>query len=87
MKKKDSLEKLMSIPGVGNEISEDLFDMGYRSVSDLRGEDPEEMYARLCRLRKTHIDRCMLYIFRCVVYFASNKEHDPEKLKWWNWKD
>jgi hypothetical protein len=21
------------------------------------------------------------------VYYASNAEHDPEKLKWWNWKN
>nr|WP_321429915.1 helix-hairpin-helix domain-containing protein [uncultured Methanolobus sp.] len=29
----------------------------------------------------------MLYVFREAVYFASNEEHDPELLKWWNWKD
>ena len=22
-----------------------------------------------------------------IVYFASTKKHDPEKLKWWYWKD
>ncbi|WP_394701143.1 helix-hairpin-helix domain-containing protein [uncultured Methanolobus sp.] len=34
-----------------------------------------------------NLDRCMLYVFREAVYFASNEEHDPELLKWWNWKD
>jgi hypothetical protein len=29
----------------------------------------------------------MLYVFRTAVYYASNSKHDPEKLKWWNWKD
>jgi hypothetical protein len=24
---------------------------------------------------------------RCAVYFAKTKNPDPEKLKWWNWKD
>jgi hypothetical protein len=33
------------------------------------------------------VDRCVLYVFRCAVYFASEAEHDPELLKWWNWKD
>jgi len=28
----------------------------------------------------------LLYVFRCAVYFAENKNPDPEKLKWWNWK-
>jgi hypothetical protein len=29
----------------------------------------------------------ILYVFRCAVYCASNENHDPELLKWWNWKD
>jgi hypothetical protein len=33
------------------------------------------------------VDRCMLNVFRCAVYYASNDIHDPELLKWWNWKD
>ncbi|MEJ2052157.1 MAG: helix-hairpin-helix domain-containing protein, partial [Calditrichota bacterium] len=33
------------------------------------------------------VDRCMLYVFRTAVYYVSNTGHDPEKLKWWNWKD
>ena len=34
-----------------------------------------------------HIDRCMLYVLRCAVYFASTPRPEPEKLLWWNWKD
>ena len=26
-------------------------------------------------------------VYRCAVYFASTEDPDPEKLKWWNWKD
>lgn len=33
--------------------------------------------------QSVQVDRCMLYVFRCAVYY----EHDPELLKWWNWKD
>ncbi len=29
----------------------------------------------------------LLYVFRCAVYYATNKKHDPELLKWWNWKE
>jgi hypothetical protein len=28
----------------------------------------------------------VLYVFRCAVYYAGHREHDPELLKWWNWK-
>jgi len=80
-------KRLQSIPGVGRSISRDLADLGFVSVEDLKGADPEEMYTRLCMLRGSHIDRCMLYVFRCAVYYASHAEHEPERLKWWNWKD
>jgi len=45
------------------------------------------MYDRLCEIRNTKLDPCVLYVFRCAVYYAGNNVHDPEKLKWWNWKD
>jgi len=79
--------ELQRIPGVGPSISKDIQDLGMQHVQDLRNGDPEKLYEQLCALRGTHIDRCVLYIFRCAVYFASNEEHDPALLKWWNWKD
>ena len=33
------------------------------------------------------VDRCHLYLFRMIVYYAENEVRDPEKLKWWYWKD
>jgi hypothetical protein len=60
--------------------------MGFRRVEELQNQDPEELYVRLCMQQGTQVDRCMLYVFRCAVYYASNEEYDPELLKWWNWK-
>ena len=76
-----------AIPGVGKRISHDFWDLGFQDVEELKGQDPEELYLRLCALRKTHVDRCMLYVFRCAVYYASHKKHEPDKLQWWNWSD
>lgn len=77
---------LESIPGIGPSLARDLRDLGYSDVADLRGADPEWMYARLIELRGQHQDPCVLYAFRCAVYYASIKERDPELLKWWAWK-
>jgi len=77
----------MRIPGVGPRMAEDLYDLGFRRVDDLRGGNPEVMYQDLMELRGQPVDRCVLYVFRCAVYFASEQEHDPELLKWWSWKD
>ena len=81
------LKELQMIPGVGKCLSQDLLDLGYRRVNDLKDADPEEMYQSLMAVRGHHIDRCVLYVFRCAVYYASNSAHDPESLKWWNWRD
>ena len=78
---------LQSIPGIGPRVAKLLNEVGIRGVSDLRKRNPERLYQRLCQRRKQRIDRCVLYAFRCAVYFASEKTPDPERLKWWNWKD
>lgn len=85
--KKAALEELKTIPGVGNKISEELWRLGLRSVEDLDGRDPQELYEKLSIRQGMPVDRCVLYVLRCAVYYASNDTHDPELLKWWNWKD
>lgn len=85
--KQTAIKELQRVPGVGKSIANDLWDLGLRSIADLKDKEPEELYVKLCALKKTHVDRCMLYVFRCAVYFASNNQHDPVLLKWWNWKD
>lgn len=82
-----ALREFRQIPGVGKSIAEDLWDLGLRSLHDLKNEDAEALYTKLCILQGTHVDRCMLYVFHCAVYYASNDVHDAELLKWWNWKD
>ncbi|MEK7263531.1 MAG: helix-hairpin-helix domain-containing protein [Bacteroidota bacterium] len=84
---KDILKQFQQLPGVGKSIAVDLYELGFRSNSELMNENPEELYERFCRLKGMHIDRCMLYVLRCIVYYVSNKKHDPALLLWWNWKD
>ena len=81
------LKEFQHIPGVGKSIANDLWNLGFRSVQGLKDRDPEELYLQLCAQQGTHVDRCMLYVFRCAVYYASNETWDAELLKWWNWKD
>jgi hypothetical protein len=80
-------ESLESVPGIGPSLAADLRRLGVRRVGDLKGRNAESLYGRLCRLEKASVDRCVLYAFRCAVYYASRSRHDPELLKWWNWKD
>ena len=83
-----SLRELATIPGVGKSIAGDLWEIGIRHVSDLKDEDPQRLYERSNRRAGIVQDRCLLYAFRCAVYYARTPEakREPEKLKWWNWK-
>jgi len=79
----------MTIPGVGRSIAQDLFNIGIKEVDQLKGKDPEQLYQLSNEFAGIVQDRCLLYVFRCAVYFANTKgqKQDERKLKWWNWKD
>lgn len=89
MTKADVIKKLTIIPGVGKSIATDLWNIGIRKISDLAGQDPQLLYEASNQFAGTMQDRCLLYVFRCAVYYAETPEAEleKEKLKWWNWKD
>ena len=87
MKKERAANDLTQIPYVGNSIANDLRSVGIAKISDLKGKNPEELYSQICAAQGHQMDRCLLYVCRSSVYFAENENSDPEKLKWWNWKE
>jgi len=78
--------ELRLIPGIGPRLERDLLNLGIKKISDLEKKDPEKLYKKLEQLTNSHQDRCVLYVFRCAVYYAKGGRN-AEKLKWWNWKD
>jgi hypothetical protein len=84
---REAKSELTSIPGVGPSIASDLYALGIRRVKDLKRKSPERLYERLCDQRGARVDPCVLYVFRCAVYYATATRPKPELLKWWNWKD
>ena len=80
-------KEFQRIPGVGPKLAAKLDELGVQGLDDLAGRSPEALYRELVDLRQVHIDRCVLYVFRCAVYFAKTPNPDAEKLKWWAWKD
>ena len=41
--KQATLKSLRQIPGVGKSIAEDLWNLGFRAVEDLKDQDPEDL--------------------------------------------
>ncbi len=87
MKKRSSRDDLTQIPYVGKSIENDFKNIGIMRISDLKGKDPDELYSKLCAAKGHQVDRCLLYVCRSSVYFAETENPDPEKIKWWNWKN
>lgn len=85
--KKNQAKELMKIPGVGISIANDLINIGILKMEDLKNKDPEWLYHQSNQYAGTVQDRCLLYVFRCAIYYATESKPDKEKLKWWNWKD
>lgn len=81
------LRELRTIPSIGPSLAQDLYALGIRRVTDLKRKNPETLYRRLEQLTNSHQDRCVLYTFRCAVYYAKTPKPDPRLLLWWNWKD
>jgi hypothetical protein len=75
-------DDLQSVPSV----AKDLRDLGVTSVAALARRDPERLYRALNKLTGATQDPCVLYTFRCAVYFARTAHPKAELLKWWNWK-
>ncbi len=89
MEKVFIIKELTQIPGVGKSIAADLYHIGIRRIEDLKGQDPEQLYNASNHFVGCVQDRCLLYVFRCAVYFAETPPHmrETDKLKWWNWKN
>ncbi|HEY1006931.1 MAG TPA: helix-hairpin-helix domain-containing protein [Sphingobacteriaceae bacterium] len=87
--KEQAIKELSTIPGIGKSLATDLWNINIRSIAELRGKDPERLYDLSNAFAGVVQDRCVLYTFRCAVYFADTPRElrEPERLKWWNWKD
>jgi hypothetical protein len=85
--KPEVLKQFRTIPGIGKACSLDLWNIGIRSIADLKGQNPGILYERLNTVTGMSHDFCMLYTLRCAVYYATEEDHDREKLQWWYWKD
>jgi pathogenicity locus Cdd1 protein len=81
------LKEFQKIPGVGKACSLDFWNIDLRSIEDLSEKNPAVLYDKLNTITGAKHDICMLYTFRCAVYFASEEKHDIKKLNWWYWKD
>lgn len=70
---------LTSLPNVGPAVAGKLRRLGIEHPEDLRGRDPEALFARLCALDGRPHDPCLLDTFVAAVSYADGGPARP----WW----
>lgn len=83
-KKTEIIDK---IPGIEQSGMEAIKALGFSKVSELKMQDAEELYYKLCSMNGSVADKMLLYQLRCAIYYATVKTADAKKLHWWYWKD
>ncbi len=79
------MRQLADLAGIGPAMLRDFQLLRVRSVDQLAGEDPVELYERLCLETGTRQDPCVLDVFRCAVAQARNPRLPAEQRNWWYW--
>jgi hypothetical protein len=73
------LKALTAIPNVGPAVARRLLRIGIRTLDDLRGRDPDELFERLCAMDGRRLDPCLLDTFTAAVAYADGGPARP----WW----
>ena len=85
MARKADLRRLRDLEGVGPATMSDFEELDIRNVEQLAGEEPRELYDRLCRIKGVRIDPCCLDVLTCAVAQARNAKLPAAQRKWWYW--
>ena len=74
MEKEMVIAELHKLPGVSEKAAEGLYLLGIRSVADLKGKDPTDLYARLRERRDFYAEPCLLNAFKIAVKFSQTSQ-------------
>lgn len=73
------LKALTDLPNIGKAGAADLRLLGIKSPADLKGQDPFDLYLRLCALTGSRQDPCVLDVLMSVTAFMEGDSPKP----WW----
>src|SRR6266567_463644 len=76
-----ALSEFQSIPSIGKRFAEDLMQLGFYSLKELRSQDPAKLLNKLELQIGAWIDPCVEDQFRLVVHYAN---HPDSVRNWWD---
>ncbi|MDR0335370.1 MAG: helix-hairpin-helix domain-containing protein [Methanomassiliicoccaceae archaeon] len=67
----DVIAKLRTVPSVSEKCARGLYLLGIREVSDLKGRDPADLFAKLRERKDFFAEPCMLNMIKIAVGMAN----------------
>ena len=80
---RNRLVRLTDLPNVGPAAEADFRLLGFETPRDLVGQDPFELYARLCFVTGRRHDPCVADVFVSVTEFLKGRPAQP----WWKFTE
>ena len=77
--KRDQVRRLTDLPNIGQSMAKDFELIGINRPEQLVGQDPLQLYERLCVACGVRQDPCVLDTFISVTRFMSGDDPQP----WW----
>ena len=67
----DVIAKLRMIPAVSEKCATGLYLIGIRETDDLKGKDPNDLYAELKERKDFYAEPCMLNMIKIAIAFVN----------------
>jgi len=80
-----ALAAFQRLGSIGLECARDLVRLGFMKRKDLAGQDPNELYAHLCKLAHTRQDPCVEDVLRCAIAQVEHSDLPHEWRAWHRW--
>jgi hypothetical protein len=77
--------RLKDLRGIGKRMLEDFELLGITSVRQLKAENAQTLYDRMCGITGSRQDPCVLDTYRCAIEQARNPNLPEEQKDWWYW--
>lgn len=78
---REKVRVLTDLPNIGKAGAEDLLSLGFSNPGQIAGQNPLEMYERLCAIKGCRQDPCVLDVFTSVTDFLAGHPARP----WWKY--
>jgi hypothetical protein len=78
---REKVSKLIDLPNIGKTVAHDLTRIGITSPDQLRGQDPYDLYIRVCTALGEKQDPCMLDVLMSITDFMDG----GEPRVWWDY--